>query len=135
MILQVIVKGGKACDPMYDKYLSVLKDGLYAVQIREIKTPKTKAEYLKYYFFICEYLAEQSETGYTKKEFHQLFKDKLLLENKNNSHFVENVMDFIDHSGNYMSLKKTTKILSVLGWEQFIVDVKNYVKENLNLYL
>lgn len=137
MILQVAINGGKINDKAFIKYLASLKDGLYAFNIRDISQPKTVAEYRKYYFFICEYLAEQSETGYTKKEFHELFKDKLLLQNKNTIHLVDEYMNFVNNTGKGGSVQfeRTTKILNVLGWEQFVSDVKNYVKENLNVYL
>lgn len=135
MILQVIVKEGKIVDKMFLKYLSTLKDGLYAFNIRDIGKPKTINEYRKYYFFICEYLAEQSDTGYTKKEFHNLFKDKLLLENKNGSHYAPGYINYIKFNGGSGHIERSTKILNVFGWEQYISEVKNYVKENLNIYL
>ena len=111
MILQVKVHNGKIEGHELSSYLKSLQNGNYTVTVRSMNTePHTIPEYRNYYFYICEFLGEQSTTGYTKKQFHELFKKELL----NGS---------------------STKQMDVSEWSGFIAKVKEYVKENLNFYL
>lgn len=135
MITQIKLKAGKIVDNDYDKLLKSLPDGVYTLKFKHIGKPRTIKEYQKYYFYICELVADEAQTGYTKKELHELFKDKILFKDINRTYFVDNLSDFINYQDNSISYQKTTKLLNLLGWEIYLENVKNYVKENLNFFI
>lgn len=130
MVAQINVKKGKI-DNGLDKLLTALPDGLYNVTFKQLTKPKTIAEYRKYYFYLVEMVLEGGGTGYTKTELHNLFKKELLLSDIRADELVTNYMDFI--KGN--EIEKSTKILNIIGWANYIEKIRNYIKEKMNIYV
>lgn len=82
--------------------------------------PHTIKEYRAYYFALRDIVYDVGETGYTKKEIHDLVKAE--------------VLPRVKPSG-FTYKELSTKYLNIEGWKEFIELFKEWSFESFNCYL
>lgn len=139
MILQLHIKNGKivAGKEMLEKFLKHTMNGVYTARFHYTGQPKTIAESRKYYFFICEMIANEGDMGYKAKEIHSIFKDNVLKNIPDLIHMTTGEpMDYMDFSNPLNpTIKYSTKMLSLEGWNIYIDAVKQYAKEQMDFLI
>lgn len=89
------------------------RSGMYIIRITYAGQPKSIKEARKYYFAICDMVADESNMGLTKKDVHNAIKSVVLSELNCTS----------------------TRDLTLEDWILFIDNVKKFLKEEFNFYL
>lgn len=97
-------------------------DGEYIVYFYEIR-PKNIEEWRKYYFFLRDTLFEDGETGYTRKELHEIGKATIL------PILSDNDLCFLNAG------RDSTSSLSEHGWQEYVKLYKEWAFESFNCYL
>lgn len=138
MLLQLNIKNGKIANgaDALDKAIKNSFDGIYTLRLNYVTKPKTIKECSKYYFHICEVVAEEGTSGYKTKDIHQILKDNVLKSLPNfGSGLIDNYMDYVKYEEGGMKVLYSTKMLNLEGWYNYIEQVKKYLKENMDFIL
>lgn len=138
MIIQFKLKGGKLVSgkEFFEKFFRNSPDGIYTARFSYTGQPKTIAESRRYYFFICDMIAYEGDTGYKSKEIHNLFKEQVLPNIPNISTLVSEPLDYMDFSDPLRpKIKYSTKMLTLDGWHTYIDAIKTYAKEHMDFLI
>ena len=101
-------------------------DGEYLIEALPLSNPHTVEEWRKLYFHLRDLVHEEVDTGYTKKEFHDVIKQACLLPMMESLHLFNIPAAPPDLS---------TKYLTEAGWKEFVGKFKEYVQNNFEIYV
>lgn len=98
--------------------------GMYYITVESVSELHTEEDYRRVYFMFRDALWEADNRGYSKKEFHQMLKK-------------ECYMKLLDNQDNFNTHPATlsTKFLSLIGWKRYLDLVKEFAKDEFNIYL
>ena len=137
MFLQVNIKDGHVTSGR-EKLKEIIEhcpDGIYTIRLNYTSRPKTVTECRNQYFFFCTLISNEGNTGYTAKELHNIFKEKVLKKVPNIVMYIKDPKAFMLFDGTKMVVNYSTKMLNLEGWYVYIELVKQYSKENLEFLL
>lgn len=121
------IKDGRLVDQgKFEDFIESMSDGEYYLEFTNISRLATPEDYRKLYFTYRD-IIWQVRQEYSKQELHDLIKNKLFPELE-------------EREDNFLTIQKhrypyTTKILSKLGWKNFIEAVKQFAQDEYNIYL
>lgn len=103
--------------------LDLIGDRQAYLTIEPVDDLKNEADYRGVYFLFRDVLWDGDNRGYSKKEFHDVLKNHCLL-------------SLLDDKENFSCPPTlSVKCLSLIGWKRFLEAVKEFGKNEFNIYL
>lgn len=100
-----------------------INNAIAYITIQDVSNILTEKDYRNTYFMFRDILWDNDNRGYSKKEFHNVLK-------------VACLSDLMGDEENYhCPASLSVKCLSLIGWKRFLDNLKEYAKDEFNIFL